>query len=453
MRTSICVASLVLAALLCGCSPVVSVRPLYTPVESEKPYLEQRLEGDWVTANTDASTEHGAEPQSSMRASIARSEGAYAAYTVVFHGKDEPSDKQEESTEYDFRLVPLEGHLFFDAVFNERRENAKQLARRDMPDMAAIPGHLLGQVWIEPAFVRVAPLDQDWVTANWPEKEIIAHTGDREAGVIVLTNTTPDLRDLLAQNAHSAAFRFPFYLCRAGADCTKLAVDDQLARTPDDAGAAHEGVTFYAKRGDFPRAVTLQHRLVEIERPENETLASQQQYELAKLLLLNLEFANARGALQGIKVQPSFGRPSPAELVVSSYFLEGSYARTAEAAKAISPEELTTADSIILGYFALQRLGKARDAESFLTEQTAAFRGDTEEHLFLLKLAGRLTSVEWRKDLDRDRYYRALSALQAGKTGEAVPLLQQQIAADSKDSLWRLAAEIELERLSKSNPK
>lgn len=192
---------------------------------------------------------------------------------------------------------------------------------------------------------------------------------------------------------------------------------------------------------------------MEIEAPADEPLASQQKYELACLLLLNREFAAAREALKGVRQQPAYSKASPEEVIVRSYFLQGDYPATVQMAKAISvPRELRTADSIILAYFALQRLGKTKEAESYLREQTAAFRGTTEEHLFLLKLTGRLTNVEWRNDLDRDRYYTANSDVLAGKTRDAVGLLQQQIAADSKDNLWSLAAEIELERLNKSKP-
>jgi hypothetical protein len=65
-------------------------------------------------------------------------------------------------------------------------------------------------------------------------------------------------------------------------------------------------------------------------------------------------------------------------------------------------------------------LGKAKEAGSYLQEQTAAFHGDREEQVFLLNLAGRLINWDWRLDADRDRYCKALSDLQAGNTKSAV---------------------------------
>jgi len=112
-----------------------------------------------------------------------------------------------------------------------------------------------------------------------------------------------------------------------------------------------------------------------------------------------------------------------------------------------------SADSNLLAYFALHRLGKVEEAESYLCGQTAAFRGNPDEHLFLLSLAGRLTDCGWRPDSGRDRYYNALSDLQSGNTKNAMALLQEEVAKTDKDNLLRLAAQIELKWLRIPNPR
>ena len=455
MRVSECMVLLELAAFLCGCTQVASVRPIYTPEEAETPHREPRLEGDWVMANLDPTVKRGEEPQSSIRVNIGNAGAPNAPYYANFHGKDVPSDEKESFYEYEIHLIPINKEsFFFDAVLSEREEKGQKLKQADVLALNGITGHQPGRVSIGPKFLRFGILNSEWVTAHWPANDLYENLTRQHERSLTLLNQTAELREFLQKNAQDEeAFAPSFYLCRAGADCTKLAVDDQLARMPDDPGALRMGVNFYAKRGDSVRAIALERHSMEIEASADEPLASQQKYELACLLLLNREFAAAREVLKGVRQRPAYSKASPEELIVRSYFLQGDYPATVQMAKAISvPEELRTADSIILAYFALQRLGKTKEAESYLREQTAAFRGTTEEHLFLLKLTGRLTNVEWRKDLDRDRYYTANSDVLAGKTRDAARLLQQQIAADSKDNLWSLAAEIELERLNKSKP-
>jgi hypothetical protein len=455
VRVSQCFVLFAVAAFLCGCTQVASVRPIYTREEAETPHREPRLEGEWVMANPDPTVERGAEPQSSVRVNIGNAGVINAPYYADFRGKDEPSDERESFYQYEIYLVPINNDsFFFDAVLSEREEKGQKLKQADVLALNGITGHQLGRVWIGPQFVRFGILDSEWVTTHWPANDLYENVTRQHERSLTLLNQTAELREFLQKNARDEeAFAPALYLCRPGADCTKLAVEDQLARKPDDAGALRAGVNFFAKRGDFARAIALQRHSMEIEVPADEAMASQQKYELAHLLLLNRKFAEAREVLKGVRVQPAYSKPSTEELIVRSYFLQGDYAATVQMAKALSvPEELRTADSIILAYFALQRLGKTKEAESYLREETAAFRGTTEEHLFLLKLTGRLTNIEWRKDMDRDWYYTTLSDVLSGKIRDAVTLLQQQIAADRKDNLWRLAAEIELERLNKSKP-
>jgi hypothetical protein len=54
------VLSVSIAGVLSACSPVVSVQPLYTQAEIQKPYLNQLVEGEWIMANLDDSHEDAA---------------------------------------------------------------------------------------------------------------------------------------------------------------------------------------------------------------------------------------------------------------------------------------------------------------------------------------------------------------------------------------------------------
>jgi len=51
MKITLSVLSMSLAGVLSGCSPVVSVQPLYTQADIQRPYLNQRVEGEWIMAN------------------------------------------------------------------------------------------------------------------------------------------------------------------------------------------------------------------------------------------------------------------------------------------------------------------------------------------------------------------------------------------------------------------
>ena len=438
----------VLAASLSGCVQVASVRPLYTEDEAEMSLREPRLEGDWVMANLNTADEHGDTPQSNIRVRIG-SAGANRPYYAEFRWRENPGDEKETVFEYEVQFVPTGDSLFFDAVLSEHEENGKKWSQEEISKIAGITGHQLGQVWIGPQFVRFASLNPDWVSEHWPKAELFDNLVNHERS-LTLTNQTTELRELLLKNAHDeVAFAPSLYLCRKGADCTALAVEDQLGRRPDGDDALFQGVHFYAKRGNYVKAIALQRRRIEMSKPSNGASRDLEQYELAKLLLLSREFGAAREVLKKVKTQPMAADPSPGELIVRSYFLQGAYPAVVQAANSVqSPNAMTAADSILLAYFALGRMGKSNEAEAFLRERTSAFQGILQEQVFLLKAAGRLTGDGGNLDAERDAYYSALKAMQTGNTRNAVTILQSQVARSTKDDLLTFADLIELERLS-----
>jgi hypothetical protein len=135
-------------------------------------------------------------------------------------------------------------------------------------------------------------------------------------------------------------------------------------------------------------------------------------------------------------------------LAVRSYFLEGDYASTVQAAKSLRASgKLISADPIILSYFALHRLGRVKEAESYFRQQAAAFVGPAEEHLFLLEVFGRVTDSWPSKDWTRSTYYYALNQLKNKNLNEGREHLRDLARMRPKDDLIGLAAQVELERL------
>src|SRR5713101_4253745 len=118
MKLTLAVLASALAAFVSGCSPAVSVRPLYTDADLKKPILEPRIEG-------------------------------------------------EEVTSYNVRLVPIADKLFFDADFDEQKYEQHKIGRDAILGMA--PAHLIGRVWVQQDFLRIALFDSDWVKDNSPE--------------------------------------------------------------------------------------------------------------------------------------------------------------------------------------------------------------------------------------------------------------------------------------------
>jgi hypothetical protein len=383
---------------------VVSVRPLYTPAEIEKPHLDDRLEGDWVMAQGDEADGNAASQRPPCRVSILKSPKGDFPYIVSSRCPGSGSDPGEEYREYDLHLVPLETATFFDARFTEFRTKEKKISRAEIADDGIILAHFLGQVWIQQDFVRFAPLESGWIESNWPADFLVSDKLDQYSKVDVLTNPTPALRQLVSRNAASqGAFSLGLYLCRAGTDCIGRAIEDQIHRTPHDREVLDGSVRFYAKRGDFARAIALLRHKMEL------TSEASDQFELCRLLLIDRDFDCALGARSAAKD--------------------------------------------ILSYFALHRLGQSKEAESYLRDQVAAFTGPAQEHLFLLQVLGRVTDSWPSEDWGKSTFYYALNSLKNGDREVGRSHLQDLARLQPKDSLVGLTAQVELDRLASSATK
>lgn len=443
MRKISCIAFFFLAGALCGCTSVVSVHPLYMEKEIEKPLLDPRMEGEWILSAMDAAQEGNPNRPPPCRMNIFRpspsaDEPGYSLEIDCPKSIGEAGDKSE----FEVHLVPASGVTLFDARIVEFQEKGQRVNPGEMVDKGIIPAHLLGAVWIEQDFLRAATVEPDWVEKNWPENFLVMSRVADRAQVDILTNPTRDLRDRLSRHANSPEmFGFPFYLCRIGVDCDLQAFEDQLKRTPDDGGVLRSSADFYARRGDFVRAVALQRHKVEVA-----AQPGQDEVPLARLLLLARDFEGARHVLTSAK-EPS-QRPSLKDMVVLSYFLQGDYAGAVQAERSMGASaNLVSADAILLAYYSMQRLGQNKEAESYLRDQASAFIGNAQEHLFLAEAAGRVTDAPTLHDQQRATFYGALKNLKDGQPQLTRSQLQQLIQTGRKDDLIVLAAKVELERL------
>jgi len=448
-------------ALLCsvvsGCTTVLSLNPLYKNAKEEKPYLDPRIEGEWILDNFEDVDQNAVESKPPCKVKIAQKEKNDDSYAVEFACPDSDDGPRDESNyetrRYDLRLVKLGTATFFDAQFQELKSKEKHFVVRDVMDSGIVPAHLLGEVWAQQDFVRFSPMSSEWIDKNWPEEHLTKANDGRVFGatVDVLTNPTDSLRAGIAHNAESAeAFGLPMYLCRPGADCDKMAIEDELARAPNNKDVLVSGGAFYAKRGDATKAVALQRRVVAGETDENEKKAAE--FDLGSYLLLAKEFGAAREELASAKEPNS--APSREELVVRSYFLDGNYEAVVKAAKSEpSDANLRSADSILLKYFALYRIGKRKDAEAYLREQAATFIGPAKEHLYLLEAMGRVSDNWDGRDLKRSAYYKALENIRKGEIETAKVQLENLLTMRPKNDLISMAAEVELKRLKSTAKK
>src|SRR5712692_6789095 len=124
MKLALAVLALPLAAFMAGCSPAVSVRPLYTDADLKKPIVEPRIEGEWISPNPDKA---GTDEELWIRWKIDTPQDPdqpYTAYSVELRPVKRDRDKGEAVTHYDARLVSIEDKLFFDATVSEYAEGA-----------------------------------------------------------------------------------------------------------------------------------------------------------------------------------------------------------------------------------------------------------------------------------------------------------------------------------------
>lgn len=457
MKRVLAVLAVALAVLISGCSPVASIRPLYTNDDLKKPVVEPRIEGEWVSPNSEE-PEKAAAGEMWVRWKITTPEkpdAPYSTYSAEFRlAKPDPQEGDAASS-YDVRLVAIGDKLFFDAEFSKHSQGQLSIGPEDV--LGLVPAHVVGRIWVQQDFLRIALLKPDWVEENWAGGFHIFMSSKYGEDSIVITGTTQELRDFLARNADNPkALAEVVYLCRPGTDCGPHAAEDALTRAPDDDDVLEGASKFFFARGNYARAVGLRQQLMELHSGNFE-----RRTELGEALLFNRDFAGARrelaaaqklalgdppAAVDSLTNYAGSGYAHASEDIVWSYFLEGDYAEVVSSAKRYRPDkDHLSATPILLSYFSLLRLGRREAAESLLKEEIARFRGSAEEHILLLDAQRRL-SGSFRNDGPRDTFFRGLREIAAGGPSWARGLLSNSTSVKN-DRVVALAAKIELERL------
>jgi hypothetical protein len=464
VKLTLAVLALTLAGFVSGCSPVVSIRPLYTDDDLKKPVVEPRIEGEWISPNTEEPDKAGTDEELWLRWKIAppdRPGDSYSTYPVELRPTKPEPGKGDEVSHYVVRLVPMGDKLFFDAYFRKHTQGQFEVGRSDA--LGLVPAHIIGRLWVQPDFLRIALLDGDWVKDNSPAsfREIVNYSqyGDD----VTITGSIQELRDFLARNAdNQKALAYAVYLCRPGTDCSTRAAEDALAHSPDDDDLLREAAKFFSARRNYARAVALRQHRVELD-PEGISLRT----DLSQAFLLNRDFAGARRELAAaqklaLAKSPAAGGALPysfesgfadaGEGIVWSYFLEGAYVEAVNAATKFKPSEKhASVNPLLLSYFSMLRLGRRAAAESLLKEETAKFTGSAEEHILLLTAQGRVWedfpySGPKSEALRRASFFGGLRDIATGRLDSARVQLGSA-ASQPGDNVIALAAKIELERL------
>lgn len=436
------------AVVFAGCAPAVVVRPLYD--RAEKAPADERIQGEWITPDVGESKD---QDKVFLRWSV----GAYDqndGYTVTMRSlaadkEKDDSDKEDATTEYHVRLLPMGDKLLFNAEFQKEQMGSREISPTDLTP-GLIPAQLVGRVWIQKDFLRIALLDSEWVQKNTPESLWVKMYGGDEQ-IAAITGSAEEVRALLDREADNPeAFSIALHFCRPGVACAEKAVEDELARFPHDSQTLKDAGDLYLREGNYERAVVLRRRLAGLDPNDSNTRQA-----LGDALLLNREFEAARreflAADQLIQGKNMYS-PYAFDLTYS-YFLEGNYGGAVKASAKYLTMEYPDPIIILLRHVALLRLGRTAEAQSTLEKSIASFKGSWEGHFLLLEFQSRLFEAPpleapvARDFAQRRAFYRGMRLAANGDKAKAKSSFQEVVGGADRDSLLYVAAQIEIERL------
>ena len=165
------------AAVLTGCAPAVSIHPMYT---AQDLVADAALEGKW------------ADDDSGEVWQIAKA-GANLAdgYDVtVFHPGDSPSTES-----FHIHVLRLQG-------MEPGMEFADAVSKGD-PGLGIV-GHVIVKIHVQGDELRVALMSDAWLKTMVEAGLAPQPVTDQESGRIILTGSTGELRQFLAQHAADA---------------------------------------------------------------------------------------------------------------------------------------------------------------------------------------------------------------------------------------------------------
>jgi tetratricopeptide (TPR) repeat protein len=427
------------------------VRPLYD--STQKGLVDERIEGKWITPDVSESKVQDKVFLRWVVGAYDESDGYVVKLSSLAADKDkDDSDKEDHATEYHVRLVKVADKLFLTAEFQKEQMGTREVSPTDLTP-GLIPAQVIGRVWIQQDFLRVALLDSEWVKKNTPESFWVRVYGGDEQ-IAAITAPAEEVRAFLSQAADNPeAFNIVLHFCRAGAACAERAVEDELARYPHDPQTIKDAADLYLRKGNYDRAVTLRRRLVGFDPNDSNSREA-----LGDALLLNREFEGARreflAADQLIQGKNTYS-PYPFDLTYS-YFLEGNYTETVKASAKYLTLEYPDPIIILLRHVALLRLGRTAEAQAKLEKSVASFKGSWEGHFLLLEFQSRLfdtppmgISGPVAKDFAQRRaFFRGMRFAAKGDKVKAASAFQEVVETADRDSLLYVLAKIELERLS-----
>src|SRR5215470_104057 len=434
-------------AVICGLAgcmdrPALSVRPLYKT--DEKPVAEPRLEGEWTPVNLG---DFGLREEKSIHWTVtAESDGCYQA---EYRKKDEKKPDHEWNEFYRVCLVSLDNKLFFDQQLDKKSVEQNMISAEDLaPELA--PLHMTGRLWPHQDLIRVKHLKGEWVGHSQPEElqfDVNKFT--------LFTGSTAQLRQIMTQHSEDPeAMDTAWYLCRPDVDCSVRVADAELALRPNDTEVISGAALIYAGTGDYDKAIALLNG-------SSELVPAQARAGIRGLVGLvrmrKRDFAGARSewaAAEKLNTDPQ-EQGDDALWIGITYFLEGKYgdAHTVFAKLKDPRDSYAAAMRIVLEYASLFRMGRRKQAESFLAGKMASFVGDRDDQLFLLGAAGRINGFSPEHFSDDDLQagqgvLYALVRLAKDDPKDARVALERSLKTAVKWSPVSLGAEIELERLN-----
>ncbi len=166
-----------LAAVLCGCAPAVSVRPLYTDDDLKHPIVEPRIEGEWVSLDLD---KVGTDDEIMFKLKIAPPErpgeptmASDSAYHVELRfGKPDPRERRP-GLQLWRALDPRGRQAFFDADFVEVAEGPVKTGSDDVPGLVAgrVIGRVRGSFRLSPCRIPRFAMDDGQFAGQFPGLE------------------------------------------------------------------------------------------------------------------------------------------------------------------------------------------------------------------------------------------------------------------------------------------
>jgi len=248
---------LLLTVPFCGCEVVSSLHSLRPDTDVWHPVHEPRIDGEWVGVNFYGWQAKPLDRFQNTDATIVSPQAEWdGTYSVTFRRSKEISGPGPQSYVYDFSLVQLGDHLYFDAEFSKLQQDQFEFNRANMNVLAAAPAHFLGRLTIEEEFLRAEAINPDWVSDNVPEGDQEKVSIDKHTDVTTLLYSTRDLRELLLKTTDPKLFVPMGYLCRPGKDCATLAIEDLVHLLPNDADTIETAADFYVVRRNYARAGT-----------------------------------------------------------------------------------------------------------------------------------------------------------------------------------------------------